>query len=54
MLMAVKERTRGISIRMATGARQWDIQRKFMPDPVLLIMVGGTVRVFLKVWLVLC
>ena len=49
MLMAVKERTREIGIRMATGARQWDIQRQFMTEAVLVTMVGGTVGVFLGV-----
>lgn len=45
MLMAVKERTREIGIRMATGARQRDIQRQFMTEAVLVTMVGGTVGV---------
>ncbi|MEJ5030499.1 ABC transporter permease [Comamonas sp. MYb69] len=49
MLMAVKERTREIGIRMATGARQWDIQRQFMTEAVLITMVGGTVGVLLGV-----
>lgn len=45
MLMAVKERTREIGIRMATGARQRDIQRQFMTEAVLVTMVGGAVGV---------
>ncbi|WP_027015057.1 MacB family efflux pump subunit [Comamonas composti] len=45
MLMAVKERTREIGIRMATGARQRDIQRQFMTEAVLVTMVGGTAGV---------
>ena len=45
MLMAVKERTREIGIRMATGARQRDILRQFMTEAVLVTMVGGTVGV---------
>ncbi|MFC4927092.1 ABC transporter permease [Delftia deserti] len=42
MLMAVKERTREIGIRMATGARQTDIQRQFLTEAVLVTMVGAT------------
>ena len=42
MLMAVKERTREIGIRMATGARQRDIQRQFLTEAVLVTMVGAT------------
>nr|WP_312989937.1 ABC transporter permease [Comamonas koreensis] len=45
MLMAVKERTREIGIRMATGARQRDILRQFMTEAVLVTMVGGTAGV---------
>lgn len=45
MLMAVKERTREIGIRMATGARQRDIQRQFLTEAVLVTMVGGTAGV---------
>ena len=45
MMMSVKERTREIGIRMATGARQRDIQRQFLTEAVLLTMVGGSVGV---------
>lgn len=45
MLMAVRERTREIGIRMATGARQRDIQRQLMTEAVLVTMVGGIVGV---------
>ena len=45
MLMTVKERTREIGIRVATGARQRDILRKFMTEAVLVTWVGGTVGV---------
>ncbi|GLS16501.1 macrolide export ATP-binding/permease protein MacB [Hydrogenophaga electricum] len=45
MLMTVKDRTREIGIRIATGARQRDILRQFITESVLLTMVGGTVGV---------
>lgn len=41
MLMTVRERTREIGIRMATGARQKDILRQFLTESVLLSIVGG-------------
>jgi len=41
MLMSVKERTREIGIRMATGARQRDIQRQFLTEALLVSLVGG-------------
>ncbi len=45
MLMTVKERTREIGIRVATGARQRDILRQFMTEAVLVTWVGGAVGV---------
>ncbi len=45
MLMTVRERTREIGIRMATGARQRDILRQFMTEAVLVTSVGGTTGV---------
>jgi len=45
MLMTVKERTREIGIRVATGARQRDILRQFMTEAVLVTWVGGVVGV---------
>lgn len=45
MLMTVRERTREIGIRMATGARQKDILRQFLTEATLVTLVGGTVGV---------
>lgn len=45
MLMTVRERTREIGIRMATGARQRDILRQFLTEAVLVTVVGGAIGV---------
>jgi macrolide transport system ATP-binding/permease protein len=45
MLMTVKERTREIGIRMATGARQRDIQRQFLTEAATVALVGGAIGV---------
>ena len=45
MLMTVRERTREIGIRLATGARQRDIMRQFLTEAVLVTLVGGSVGV---------
>ncbi|RBH55284.1 MULTISPECIES: MacB family efflux pump subunit [Pseudomonas] len=47
MLMTVRERTREIGIRMATGARQRDILRQFLTEAVMLSVVGGLTGVAL-------
>jgi macrolide transport system ATP-binding/permease protein len=41
MLMTVRERTREIGIRMATGARQRDILRQFRTYALMFSVVGG-------------
>jgi macrolide transport system ATP-binding/permease protein len=47
MLMTVRERTREIGIRVATGARQRDIQRQFLSEALLVSTAGGVVGVAL-------
>lgn len=51
MLMTVRERTREIGIRMATGARQRDILRQFLSEAVMLSMVGGLTGIVLALGL---
>lgn len=45
MLMTVRERTREIGIRMATGARQRDILRQFLTEAAMVTLLGGAVGV---------
>ncbi len=47
MLMTVRERTREIGIRMATGAREYDILNQFLIEAMLVTIVGGTAGVVL-------
>jgi len=47
MLMTVRERTREIGIRVATGARQRDILRQFLTESVLVTLVGGAIGVII-------
>ena len=49
MLMTVRERTREIGIRMATGARERDIMRQFLAEAVLVSLVGGIAGVIIGV-----
>ncbi|NQZ21704.1 MAG: ABC transporter permease [Colwellia sp.] len=51
MLMTVRERTREIGIRMATGARKKDIMRQFLTESVLLTTVGGAIGIVLSLGL---
>jgi putative ABC transport system permease protein len=44
------KRSKEVALRVALGARRWDLGRQMLAETVLIALVGGTIGLFLSVW----
>lgn len=44
------KRSKEVALRVALGARRWDLARQMLAETILIAVVGGTIGLFLSVW----